>query len=159
MGTITIQQAKALADKWQAQHDDRDREPRASYFSDASAHDLIQMWETKRRVEGKKLNQWEFACLVEAWCETFGGLPHTTTDRSVPTDREQPEPLPADDTMLRMSDVTRLTGISQSTIKRMVEDARFPKPLKLGQRARGWLARDVRAFIEQLEDQRRSPRQ
>ena len=61
--------------------------------------------------------------------------------------------------MLRTPEVERLTGLSQSTIKRMVTDGRFPKPMRIGIRAKGWLARDVKAFIDTLDEQRKRPRQ
>ena len=41
----------------------------------------------------------------------------------------------------------------------MVSDGRFPQPLRLGVRAKGWLAADVRAFIAMLDEQRKRPRQ
>jgi prophage regulatory protein len=162
MASITIERARALADQWKAQRDALDREPRASHFSDASAHDLIKMWETGKRKDGRKLTSYELGCLVEAWCEVFGDLPpfdgaDTNTEQLPVT--VKPQPLPADDTMLRMPEVERLTGISKSTIKRMVSDGRFPKALRLGIRAKGWLACDVKGFIETLDDQRKRPRQ
>ena len=158
----TIEEAKALADQWKAQRDDRDREPRASYFSDVSAHDLIKMWETGKNTDGKKLKPYELGCLVEAWCEVFGALPpfdDAVANTAALPERAKPLPLPADDTMLRMPDVERLTGISKSTIKRMVSDGRFPQPLRLGIRAKGWPASDVKGFIETLNEQRKRPRQ
>ena len=69
------------------------------------------------------------------------------------------EPEPEDDTMLRMGEVVRLTGISDSTIKRMVIDGRFPKPMRLSPRRIGWKAGEVKSWIRQLDDQRRAPRQ
>ena len=77
---------------------------------------------------------------------------------SVP-DRAKSEPLPADDTMLRLPEIVRRTGISASTIKRMVSDGRFPKPMRIGIRAKGWLGRDVRTFIQMLDEQRKRSRQ
>ena len=70
-----------------------------------------------------------------------------------------PEPEPDDDDMLRMRDVVRLTGVSKSSIKRMVIDKRFPPPMRLSTRRIGWPAREVKAWLRQLDDQRRSPRQ
>ena len=51
--------------------------------------------------------------------------------------------------MLRMPDVVRLAGVSESTIKRRVQDGSFPKPMHLSPRCIGWPAREVnpvRAF-------------
>lgn len=161
MASITIEEAKSLADAWKAQRDDYDRQPRAGYFSDCSAHDLIAMWEAGKRKDGRKLSPYEFGCLVEAWCQVFGRLPPFDSEPATASSAERikREPLPADDTMLRMPDVERLTGISKSTIKRMVSDGRFPKPLRLGIRAKGWPARDVKQFIDTLDEQRKRPRQ
>jgi prophage regulatory protein len=162
VASITVEEAKALADDWKAQRDDYDRQPKASYFADCSAHDLIKMWETNKRKDGRKLSSYELGCLVEAWCQVFGCLPPfegaATNPEQLPL-ATKTLPLPADDTMLRANEVERLTGISKSTIKRMVSDGRFPKPLRLGIRAKGWPTRDVRQFIETLDQQRRRPRQ
>jgi prophage regulatory protein len=118
------------------------------------------MWETGKDA-GRKLNDWQFGCLVEAWCKCFGDLPPDDKgqDPAVDLPAETREPLPSPDTMLRMPDIERLTGLSMSTIKRMVQDGRFPGPLRLGVRAKGWPAADVRAFIELLDEQRKRPRQ
>ena len=62
MRSITIEQAKELADEWKAQREDYDRQPKASYFADCSAHDLIAMWETNKRKDGKRLTQYEVGC-------------------------------------------------------------------------------------------------
>jgi prophage regulatory protein len=158
---ITIERARQLADQWQAQRDDYESQPRADYFSKCSPHQIIEMWETRKGADGKRLNNWEFGCLVEAWCERFGSLPsHDAVENALAmTDDDKPEPLPADDTMLRINEVVRLTGISVSSLKRMVEDGRFPRPMRIGIRAKGWPARDIRHFIEALDEQRKRPRQ
>ena len=162
MARISLQEAKDRADEWQAQREDQDRAPNAGHFRDASPHNLIEMWETGKRLDGRRLNNWEFGCLVEAWTACFGDLPpfdNAVANSVAMPDHSKPAPLPADDTMLRTPEVVRLTGISASTIKRMVSDGRFPKPMRIGIRAKGWLARDVRAFVEMLDEQRKRSRQ
>ena len=129
MARISVSAAKKLADQWKAMRDDRDRTPHAGYFQDASPHDLIAMWETGKRKDGRKLNDWEFACLIEAWCQCFGDLPANVTSEPKQSSAEATA-MPVDDTMLRMPEVERLTGLSMSSIKRMVSDGRFPKPLR-----------------------------
>jgi prophage regulatory protein len=122
---------------------------------------VIKMWETGKNEQGRKLSQFEFAGLVERWCELFGSLP-PDDDASEPDGNASPktsEPEPEDDTMLRMGEVVRLTGISGSTVKRMVIDGRFPKPMRLSPRRIGWKAGEVKTWIRQLDDQRRAPRQ
>ena len=75
MARISLQEAKDRADEWQAQREDQDRAPNAGHFRDASPHNLIEMWETGKRLDGRRLNNWEFGCLVEAWTACFGDLP------------------------------------------------------------------------------------
>lgn len=161
--TITIAEATALADQWKAQREDQDRMPSADYFRDVSTHDLIKMWSTGKGADGRKLTKREFGCLVESWVQTFGAFPPSNDDgKPEQPQHRRTEPLsqpPADDTMLRMPDVERLTGRSKSAIKRMVKEGSFPRPLKLGVRAIGWLASDVRTFIATLDEQRKCPRQ
>ena len=119
------------------------------------------MWETGKNEQGRKLSNFEFAGLVERWCELFGALP-PDDDTSEPDGNASPqtlEPQIEDDTMLRMAEVARLTGISGSTVKRMVIDGRFPKPMRLSPRRIGWKPGEVKTWIRQLDDQRRASRQ
>lgn len=44
---------------------------------------------------------------------------------------------------LRIADVQNLTGLPESTIFRWVATGKFPKPIKLGPRAVGWLQSEV----------------
>jgi predicted DNA-binding transcriptional regulator AlpA len=68
-----------------------------------------------------------------------------------------PEPLKPD-TMVGIKEVTRRTGISESTIKRMMLDGRFPKPMRPSPRRIAWSGRDIDAFVRQLDEQRRASR-
>ncbi|HUJ38009.1 MAG TPA: AlpA family phage regulatory protein, partial [Hyphomicrobium sp.] len=80
-------------------------------------------------------------------------------DSTAEPEAAAPEPeLPHDDTMLRANDVARLTGLSLSTLKRMVLDHRFPKPMHLSPRRIGWPARDVKRWLEELDGARRKTR-
>ncbi len=162
MSRITLEEAKALADQWKAQREDQERMPSADYYRDASPHDLIRMWKTGKNTNGKKLTDREFGCLVERWVEVFGDLPpsddETEANEATPSSTKLPD-LPPDDTVVRPVAVVRLTGLSKSTINRMVSAGTFPSPLRIGERARGWLARDLKAWRELLDEQRRRPRQ
>jgi prophage regulatory protein len=42
------------------------------------------------------------------------------------------------DAMLTYHDVQRITGLSRSTIIRLVKSGKFPTPLKIGDRAVAW---------------------
>lgn len=159
MARLTADQAEAQAKHWEAQREEFERMPRADYFRDATAMDLVAMWRTGKNMDGRRLTKYEFGCLIERWVEVFGDVPATDGDASQAADETKPEPMPADDTMLRVPDVVRLTGISHTTIKRMQADGRLPKAMRLGERAKGWPAREIKAWIEQLDEQRRRPRQ
>ena len=160
---MTITEARALATDWEAEYARYERNAAISArFQHASASEVIKMWETGKNEDGRKLNQFEFEALVERWCELFRALPpddEETLDGMASTQPDVSEPEPEDDTMLRVRYVVCLTGISGSTIKRMVLDGRFPKPMRLSPRRIGWPARDVKAWIRQLDDQRSAPRQ
>ncbi len=60
--------------------------------------------------------------------------------------------------ILRIKEVTRLTGLSESTIYAMVEVGTFPKPIRLGKRSVGWRASDVYAWL-QAPERRWDPRE
>ena len=66
--------------------------------------------------------------------------------------------MPRDDAMLDINEVARLTGLSKSTINRHVQDGRFPKPFKISARRNGYLAREIREWRDQLDEQRNAPR-
>ena len=99
----------------------------------------MSMWESQTNEKGQPLTNFEFSALCSAWLQTFGCLPpdDEAPEEDVPNQSAaSSEAEPDDDTMLRMPDVLRLMGVSQSTIKRMRRDGRFPKPMRLSS-ARG----------------------
>jgi len=54
------------------------------------------------------------------------------------------------ETFLRIGDVQVATGLGRSTIYRLVEQKRFPAPVKvLGPRVSAWLASEVAAWQKQ----------
>ena len=61
--------------------------------------------------------------------------------------------------LLRYSDVTKLTGLSRSTIWRYWRSGRFPKPRRVGMGASLWLESDLVDWFANLEDSRSSPKQ
>ena len=159
---ITIAEAKERAAEWEAQYEECQRSYAiAARFQDTSPSEVIEMWQSQTNEKGRKLTQFEFEALIERWLELFGRYPPNGEELNGPVP-EQPsttEPMPEDDTMLRIGEVVRLTGISGSTMNRMVLDGRFPKPMRLSPRRIGWPAREVKAWKRQLDDQRRAPRQ
>ncbi len=55
------------------------------------------------------------------------------------------------DPILRLPEVTRLTGQARSTIYDKLARDEFPKPVKLGQRAVGWYASDIAKWLKALK--------
>jgi prophage regulatory protein len=159
---LTIAETKALAAGWDAEWERHCYDVAVGdRFRDAPASQLVSMWENQSNEKGQPLNQFEFSALCSAWLQTFGCLPpdNDAGAGTADTHAAPPEPEPEDDTMLRMPDVVRLAGVSESTIKRMVLDGRFPKPMRLSRRSIGWPARDVKVWLRQVDDQRRASRQ
>ena len=50
--------------------------------------------------------------------------------------------------ILRIADITRLTRLSKATIYRQIRVGTFPRPVKLGSRAVGWFADEIRDWLE-----------
>lgn len=50
--------------------------------------------------------------------------------------------------ILRLQSVTRRTGLSRSTIYAKISRGEFSRPILLGQRAVGWLEREVERWIQ-----------
>ena len=155
-----LEKAKALADAWASQERDAQRDADlCSYFKGVTPHGLIELWKSGKNRQGRVLSQFETQALAEAWCRVFGELPPGCAEDGEPDPLPEPEAeLPPDDTMLRTKEVLRLIGVSELSLKRMVLDGRFPKPMRLSPRRIGWLARDVRAFIDGLDGARRKVR-
>ena len=49
----------------------------------------------------------------------------------------------------RIKDVIKVTGLSRSTIYRLMDQDRFPKPIKLSQRIVGFLEQDIEQWIQE----------
>ena len=54
---------------------------------------------------------------------------------------------PAHPRIVRLAEVTRLTGISRSSIYRLMELGEFPQRVRLGVKAVGWRENEVEAWI------------
>ncbi len=55
---------------------------------------------------------------------------------------------PESNRVLRLGEVIARTGRSRSSIYADIERGEFPKPIKLGRRAVGWLASEVDSWIQ-----------
>jgi len=56
--------------------------------------------------------------------------------------------------VLRMPEVAKRTGLSRTVIYEQVKDGTFPKPLRLGPKASGWLDSEVSDWIRAKAAQR-----
>ena len=56
--------------------------------------------------------------------------------------------------IIRLPDVTNLTGISRSNIYELVKKGKFPKQINLGARAVGWVESEVQEWIQQRISER-----
>ncbi len=50
------------------------------------------------------------------------------------------------DEIIRLADLPKYTGLRRTQIEFYIERGEFPKPIKIGQRAKGGLASEVRAW-------------
>jgi prophage regulatory protein len=51
--------------------------------------------------------------------------------------------------VLRLPELKRLTGLSRSSIYNYVSTGAFPRPLRLGPRAVGWLESEIEDWLSQ----------
>lgn len=49
---------------------------------------------------------------------------------------------------IRRTEVEDLTGLSRSTIYRLMDAGQFPRPIRLTQKAVGWKETDIAAWLE-----------
>lgn len=62
--------------------------------------------------------------------------------------------------VLRLPQVKAVTGLSRSTIYQRIAEGKFPQPIVLGPRGRGWLNSDIQSWIqERVEATRQSQRE
>lgn len=52
----------------------------------------------------------------------------------------------------RIREVTQITGLSRSTIYKMINEGRFPTQLRLGRRAVGWTDEMIENWMKSLEE-------
>ncbi len=60
-------------------------------------------------------------------------------------------------TILRLPQLKARTGLSRTTIYKIIKDGRLAAPISLGARAVGWLESDVDAYIDACVKASRSP--
>jgi len=60
-------------------------------------------------------------------------------------------PTPPTSMFLRMPSVVRLTGLGRSTIYRLMNDSKFPRPVKLAERAVAWRRSNIDRWSEERQ--------
>ncbi len=56
--------------------------------------------------------------------------------------------------IIRLPEVTKLTGICKTSIYELIKKSKFPKQINLGTRAVGWVESEVQEWIQQRISQR-----
>lgn len=54
----------------------------------------------------------------------------------------------ATEKLLRLPDVERTVGYKRSTIYKLIESGRFPRPIALGDRASAWVESEIAKWVE-----------
>ena len=83
------------------------------------------------------------------------------TNKQFAFNLESPAKLPLypKERALRLRQVSELTGLGRSMIYQMQVEGRFPKRIKLGERAVGWLESEVRHWLAtRIDASRGNPR-
>ena len=83
---------------------------------------------------------------VDRFLEDWGSCPLVAqaTDEKPVEDKD----------VLRMPEVCRRTGLSRSTIYEKIGNSEFPAPIKISQRASGWLASEIATWLEERANER-----
>lgn len=145
-------EARKLAEQWAGEKEAHDINSAVeARFSGFEPRQLLEMWETRKNEHGRRLSKFEGEALACALYRVFGEVPG-----AVAGERGEVPPMPADEQMLTIKEVAKLTTKSVSTIKRQVALGLFPRPLRHSPRRKAWLGRDIRLWREQLEDIRRN---
>lgn len=72
----------------------------------------------------------------------------------------QPDKItPRDDRVLRWPEVQKRTGLCRSHVHTLARKGEFPKPIKLGGRASGWMESEVSTWIEDRIASSREPQE
>lgn len=51
------------------------------------------------------------------------------------------------DRIIRLRELLRITGLSTSSVYRMMAEGTFPRPVRLGKNSVGWRASDIQTWI------------
>ena len=67
---------------------------------------------------------------------------------------QQKETLMIEKKIVRFKELRKIIPLSRTSIYRKVKDGVFPKPIKLGTLAIGWLESDINEWIENKQKER-----
>ena len=56
--------------------------------------------------------------------------------------------------LIKLNEVKRKTGLSRSSVYRLAKTGDFPQPIKLGERASGWLESEINGWIDSRIERR-----
>lgn len=75
-------------------------------------------------------------------------------EKGLPRSRRSPVPelFGGIDAILRLPDVIRVTGLSKTSIYRMIAEGEFPRPVQLGKQAVGWKSSAIQQWNESREE-------
>lgn len=57
--------------------------------------------------------------------------------------------------LLRLPAVSRLVALGETTVRHMVRDGEFPRPVRVGKRAKAWIQSEVHAWIKARAEDRK----
>lgn len=66
------------------------------------------------------------------------------------------EKFPVKSRLMRLKEVTQVTGISRSSLYKYVNEGRFPAPVSLGARSVAWVDHEIQAWITTKMKHRKS---
>lgn len=84
------------------------------------------------------------------WLTASRSPPSSRPSPPRPELRERPSATVAAQ-FLRLSDVTKMLGMSRSTIYKRVSERTFPQPIKISERSVRWRAEDLAEWCNELE--------
>jgi prophage regulatory protein len=147
--TLTLDEVKRQAEYFDGMVEDwKEETALESHFRKVTSTKLVEMFESDKNEDGKRMTRFERTALSIEWMKRFGCAPpwDATGSSTSATKPAEPEP---DGPLLTMRDVIKMTSVSKSSIKRWINDKDFPRPIKLSPRRIAWHKKDVVAWIEQ----------
>lgn len=63
------------------------------------------------------------------------------------------------DKILRLPAVSAAVGLGRDSIYRLIREGKFPKPIKISERASGWLESDLKKWQDERIEASRSQKQ